>query len=201
MLTMSTYFHPPPTLFFTFVLLNGIAQATAGSYLQTAVVAVASLFGHTAMQSVMTGQAAVGVVVSGLQVLSAAASTRSAGTGEPVDATSEPEEDSAFTFFAVSTLFLIVTIGVYSWLVSLPDYKALVRQTASAPRSETLRDSENLDEASGFLASENHVKKSDSKDFMWRLTKMNAEFNIAVAYVFVVTLVRLKQYVYVVTAH
>ena len=167
MLTVSTFLHLPPGLFFAFVLLNGIAQASAGSYLQTAVVAVASLFGHTAMQSVMTGQAAVGVVVSGVQVLSAAASMSSAGAGQTVASSSEPEEQSAFIFFGLSTLFLVVAIGVQTWFVSLSDYNTVVRQASS----------------------EGHVAKTDAKGFMWRMTKTNAEFNFAVGYVFVITLV------------
>ena len=42
MLTLSTYFHPPAEVFFVFIILNGIAQAAAGSYLQTSIIAVAS---------------------------------------------------------------------------------------------------------------------------------------------------------------
>lgn len=189
MLTMSTYVHGPPGLFFAFVLLNGVAQASAGAYLQTAVVAVASLFGHTAMQAVMAGQAAVGVVVSGVQVMSAAASTRSAGAEQmSAHMPSEPEEESAFIFFALSTLFLVVTIGVHSWLISLPAYKALARQTA--PPVPHRSSGDDLDEARSFLAP-SHAGKSDVKHFMWRLAKTNVEYNLAVAYVFVVSLVSL----------
>lgn len=74
LLTLSTFTHLPTPLFVSFILLNGILQAAAGSYLQTAVVAVASLFGPATMQAVMGGQAAVAVAVSTVQVLSAGAS-------------------------------------------------------------------------------------------------------------------------------
>ncbi|KAJ7591507.1 hypothetical protein C8J56DRAFT_1047713 [Mycena floridula] len=53
-------------LFFAFVLLN----AGCGAYLETA-----SRFGPTAMQTIMSGQAAVAVTVSSVQVVSAIAST------------------------------------------------------------------------------------------------------------------------------
>ena len=58
------------------MLLNGVCQAAAGSYLQTAVVAVAARLGAPALQAVMSGQAAVAVAISGVQLLSALASVR-----------------------------------------------------------------------------------------------------------------------------
>lgn len=143
------------------------------------------------MQSVMTGQAAVGVVVSGVQVLSAAASTRRTASARAIPA-SEPEEQSAFIFFGLSTIFLVVTIGVHAWLVSLPAYKAVVRQTIFTVDNANPNDHEEGDEAGSLLESESPARKSGAKDFMWRLAKTNAEFNFAVAYVFIVTLVCLS---------
>ncbi|OBZ76440.1 Nucleoside transporter FUN26 [Grifola frondosa] len=153
MLTMSTYMHPHPGIFFAFVLLNAIAQAAAGSYLQTAVVAIASLFGPSAMQAVMSGQAAVGVAVSGVQVLSAAASMRGSPAPEVVVAETNPEENSAFIFFGLSTLFLIASAAIHSWLVSLPSYKAIVEQT-SLDRRTTAQENAGLLDEPGSLSTD-----------------------------------------------
>ncbi|KAI0751483.1 nucleoside transporter-domain-containing protein [Daedaleopsis nitida] len=191
MLTASTYVHPAPGAFFAFVLLNAIGQAIAGSYLQTAVVAIASLFGPSAMQAVMSGQAAVAVAISGVQVLGAAASVRGADAQEPATAmaaSAEPEERSAFMFFGLSTVFLVVCAGVHTWLISLPAYKAVVSQTAYTTRMDAA-------EETGLLEQEGHggddVRmhgKEGQKSHAVRLAKANGTFNFAVAYVFVVTL-------------
>ncbi|CCM03372.1 uncharacterized protein FIBRA_05502 [Fibroporia radiculosa] len=187
-LTLSTWMHPSPGLFFAFVLLNGMLQAAAGSYLQTAVVAVASLFGHKAMQAVMSGQAAVGVVVSGVQVLSAAASMRNASPSPApsleASASRTPEEVSASLFLGLSTIFLIITQGVHMWMMSLPAYKTLSSSRAISRISEP----HSLDETQ-ILTSETSVHKSLSgKTQIVRMAKLNLPYNFAVAYVFAITL-------------
>jgi hypothetical protein len=175
-LTVSTYIHTPAGIFFTFVLTNGIAQAAAGSYLQTAVIAVASLFGPTAIQAVMTGQAVIAIAVSGVEVLSAAGSISTSATGELV-AASEPEEKSAFVFFALSTAFLIFSAGAQVVLTRLPIYKTLMQQFhETAERAMT--------------ASQELTRHVESKRHqLVRVGKANIIYNCAVAYVFVVTLV------------
>ncbi|KAI0650151.1 nucleoside transporter-domain-containing protein [Trametes meyenii] len=183
--TMSTYAHPAPGGFFAFVLLNAVGQAAAGSYLQTAVVAIASLFGPAAMQAVMSGQAAVAVAISGVQVMSAAASVR--GTRpEAVVLSSEPEEKSAFIFFGLSTVFLVVCAVVHIWLVSLPAYKSVVARAASHRRARSQEAAALLEESSDMSA--DHHRKVDEKHHVVRVAKANGVFNVAVAYVFIVTL-------------
>ncbi|KAH9894388.1 nucleoside transporter-domain-containing protein [Cubamyces lactineus] len=186
LLTVSTYVHTAPGWFFAFVLANAVGQAAAGSYLQTAVVAIAALFGPSAMQAVMSGQAAVAVAISGVQVMSAAASVRGADPGTTT-LSSEPEEQSAFVFFGLSTAFLVVCAAVHMWLVKLPEYKAVVSQASG-------RDQLRLQEDSALLADPNddadeHIHhKGDEKYHVVRIAKTNMIFNVAVAYVFVVTL-------------
>ncbi len=191
LLTASTYVHPSPGGFFAFVLLNAIGQAAAGSYLQTAVVAVASLFGPSAMQAVMSGQAAVAVVISGVQVLSAVASVRGTSPQDTVVAlsSSEPEEQSAFVFFGLSTVFLVVCAVVHTWLISLPAYKAVVSQTAYAARLDAAEVTGLLEESGRDVDDGRDLRNTDQKNHVIRIAKTNRIFNFAVAYVFVVTLV------------
>ena len=178
-LTVSTYFHPAPGLFFVFIMLNGITQAAAGSYLQTAVIAVASPFGPTAIQAVMTGQAAIGVAVSAVEVLSAAGSLSTSPSPEAF-AASEPEEKSALVFFALSTLFMIVSAGAQMFLTRLSVYKTLMeqfQQTADHALSTSQANMRELEE------------RESKRRQLVRVGKANLIYNFAVAYVFIVTLV------------
>ncbi len=187
-LTISTYIHPSPGVFFAFVLLNGMAQAAAGSYLQTSVIAVASLFGPSALQAMMSGQAAVGVAVSGVQVLSSAASTRGTSPSSSSVASS-PEEGSAFAFFGLSTLFLVFSAAAQSWLVKLPAYTSLMDRIKHI--NTVSHGGEDPNESSGLILSpQTQVFVSDKREQIIRVTKANITYNIAVAYVFAVTLVR-----------
>ncbi len=70
LLTLSTFVDLPEGLFITFVILTGVALAGAGAYLQTSVIAVASLFGPSIIQSMMSGQAIIAVILSSVQLLS-----------------------------------------------------------------------------------------------------------------------------------
>ncbi|KZT12879.1 uncharacterized protein LAESUDRAFT_640138 [Laetiporus sulphureus 93-53] len=188
LLTASTWFHPPPGVFFTFVLLIGMLQASAGSYLQTAVVAVASLFGHRAMQAVMSGQAAVGVIISGVQVLSAAASTRIAPSPQVdvVALSRTAEENSAALFFGLSTVFLVLTQFAQAWMTKLPGYRTLLARSRSRVRPPPVDSGEIPDETHTLTAGGR--KTMNGRVQMLRLVRLNLPYNIAVAYVFVITL-------------
>jgi equilibrative nucleoside transporter 1/2/3 len=186
LLVVSTYITFPPGLFFSFILLNGAAQAAAGSYLQTAVIAVASLFGPTAVQSMMAGQAAVAVAVSGVQVMSAAASTM--GKAKSFVSDGSAEERSAFIFFTLSTIFLAASAGAHAWLIKMPSYKALAspleQHTAKIPY---IGSDPNTSQP---LVSRGRSEASRDKQQVIRVAKANSMYEIAVALVFVVTLVR-----------
>lgn len=170
MLTVSTYFHPGAGFFFAFVMLNAIGQAIAGSYLQTSVIAVASLFGPTAMQALMSGQAAVAVAVSGVTVVSSALSLREKPSPQAL-ADSEPEAKAAFMFFGLSTLFYLVSAGAHIWLTRLPAYHTILAQ---------------FEHTVDVAHDEHSLKKREQ---LIRVAKSNVIFNFAVAYVFITTLV------------
>jgi equilibrative nucleoside transporter 1/2/3 len=179
LLTLSTFFQVTRGLFFAFVLLNGALQAAAGAYLQTSVIAVASLFGPLPVQAMMSGQAAVSVVVSGVQVLSAAAFL-GRQSGESVAsfdiALASAEEQTASTFFAFSTFFLILCVAAHAWLVRLPIYKSV-----AAP----LEQHKNISNSTSGARN----PSSNGNATILRLAKANLTYEVAVAYVFVVTIV------------
>lgn len=179
MLTLSTYFHPSAGVFFAFVMLNGIGQAAAGSYLQTSIIAVASLFGHTALQPMMSGQAAIAVAVSGVEVISAAVSLHNPPAPGVVNA-SEPEEKSAFIFLSLSTLFYLVSAGAHIWLTRLPAYGNIMTRFLHAAHTSPSVGSE--------------VTGEEKRHQLVRVAKTNALYNFAVAYVFIITLVSMSNH-------
>ncbi|KAF7301568.1 Nucleoside transporter [Mycena indigotica] len=181
LLTFSTFVTVNAGVFFAFVLLNGIAQAGLGAYLQTAVIVIASILGPTAVQALMSGQAAVAVAVSGVQVFSAVASVWGRSKEEIAQTltSGEPEERSAFIFFTLSTVFLILAAGAQSWLVTMPVYKSITRSL------ERQKMDESSDEIRGLVSDR---PNSDPKSQIIRVAKTNVIFEVAVAYVFIVTL-------------
>ncbi|KAG6919287.1 hypothetical protein DXG01_007419 [Tephrocybe rancida] len=184
-LTISTYLHLPAGLFFTLTLLIGVAQAALGSYLQTSVVAVASLYGPQALQAMMSGQAAVAVAVSSVQVLSSALfiwkSTPEQIVANAIDG--QAEKDSARVFFALSAIFLVISAFAHNILVSKATYKTLV-----APLEQKFVSQMGTVEEQQALASIGRESFTSDKKRIIRVAKANVTFELAVAYVFIVTL-------------
>ncbi|KAF8165080.1 nucleoside transporter-domain-containing protein [Crassisporium funariophilum] len=184
LLVISTYFTPSPGVFFAFVLFNAAAQATVGAYLQTSVIAVASLFGPPAVQAMMSGQAAVAVAVSGVQVISAAASVY----GKPRTFVSDgsAEERSAFIFFSLSTLFLVASAVTHTWLTNMPVYQH-VAASLERDHKKGQGESGHADERRGLISTGPSDLASDRANTI-RVAKLNVTYEVAVAYVFVITL-------------
>ncbi|KDR83463.1 hypothetical protein GALMADRAFT_55065 [Galerina marginata CBS 339.88] len=184
LLTLSTFFVPSPGVFFAFILFNGAAQATIGAYLQTSVIAVGSLFGPQAMQATMSGQAAVAVAVSGVQVISAVASVH----GKPRTYISDgsAEERSAFFFFSLSTLFLLFSAAAHAWMVRMPVYQH-VAGSLEREQKKVSNEIGHEDERRGLVSGDAIALSSDKANAI-RVAKLNISYEIAVAYVFVVTL-------------
>lgn len=134
----------------------------------------------------MSGQAAVGVLVSLIQVFSAGASVRTSEVSgnSDVDGEAASAARAAFVFFGLSTLFLVFTFACHTWLVTLPAYKAVV-VPFEAKKGITGGDEEREALVGGAaLIGDLPYKKNRIMD----IAKMNAEYNFAVAYVFIVTL-------------
>lgn len=186
-LTISTLIPFSPGSFFTFVILNGIAQSALGSYMQTSMMAVAALFGPSAVQASVSGQAAVAVVVSIVQVLSALSSVNS--TTKPSDDSSgdRAEEKVAFFFFALITIFLLVAAASERWLISMPVYHTVVGPLEKQAKPD---DDDTDDEHRSLMSIASRASEVfTQRQRIWRITKTNILFEAGVAYVFMVTLV------------
>ena len=184
LLILSTYFVPSPRVFFSLILFNAAAQAIAGAYLQTSTLAVGSLFGPPAIQSIMAGQAAVAVAVSGVQVISSAASV--VGKHRTHTSDESVEEQSAFIFFALSTIFLLVSGGVHTWLIRMPVYEVVA---ASLERRSKIHDDPVQVEDHRALIPSGSATLQGGKSDVIRIAKINIVYEVAAAYVYLVTLV------------
>lgn len=192
LLTLSTFVRVPPGLFVAFTLTNGIIQAGAGGYLQTSVVVVGALFGPAALQAVMAGQAAVAIIVSGVQVISTTLSVwgQTPSTFVMQSKDGKEEETSAFMFFALSTLFLLFSTGSHMWLVTMPAYKtAMSSHERHKSVADINSDSDTESEETRGLVSSGRRESSDSKAQIIRIAKSNLLVEIAIWYTFVSTLV------------
>jgi len=181
LLTLSTFIELPESIFVTFIISTGIALACAGAYLQTSVVAVASLFGPSIIQSLMSGQAIVAVILASVQLISTITSLRTSQVG-PADGTAET--NSARLFFGVSASFLVVCGTANTWMTRLPSYRAVVPTDEPQVRRR-------LSVSADFLSLAPGGSETDSKA-MWdqivRIARTNIIYELAVAYVFMVTL-------------
>jgi len=182
LLTLSTFFTPPAAAFALFVVANGAAQAAAGGYFQTSLMAVASLFGPGAVQAMIAGQAAVAVVVSGVQVISAASSI----SGRPADYQGDgsAEEKAAFIFFGMSTVFLVMSYFAHEWMLRTPAYD----RVAGHMEQDAQKYSRGPDAAASGRSMSRLRASSQEAANVIRVAKANASFEIAVASVFMITL-------------
>lgn len=179
----------------TFIILNGAAQNAAGAYLQTAVVAIASLYGPGSVQSMMAGQAAVAVVISSLQVASAISSTW--GKAATLVSDGSAEERAAFTFFTLSALFLVVSAGAHTWFVKSPSYKAIAGSLELTAKSQ-LHASTTV---SSQTVSRGRCGKGDERQQAIRIGKSNILYEVAVMCVLAITLVCISPLVHRQVAH
>jgi hypothetical protein len=183
-LTTSIFMSTTPGFFFYFVLTVATLSTGIASYLQSSIAAVAALFGPEATQAVMSGQAAVAVAMSAVQVISILLSL-SGGEPPALIATSHgrtTEEKSVCAFFTLSACFLATSIFAHRILMRTPQYKVLVAPLDSG----ALTTSEAMGEQQALLAMSGYEA---AKDRIFRVIGANMNYEIAVAYVGVVSLV------------
>ena len=186
LLTISTFFHLPEGAFVMFTIATGIALAAAGSYLQTSVIAVASLFGPTVIQSMMSGQGLVAVILSTVQLISATSSLRASDV-DPADGVAETK--SARLFFGISASFLFACGAANVWMTRLPSFRAVV--PIDEPWMRHRRLSVSADPRSPVIGGP-HDSVADSKamwDRILSIARRNVTYEIAIAYALIVTLV------------
>ena len=152
---------------------------------------LASLFGAPALQALISGQAAIGVAVSAIQLLGAFASVKTSVAGVAVADEKTAEARSAFVFFALSTVFYIFSAGAYAWLMRRPEYQEM--KTGRRQRRISLSMSQNFTvdgEGTGLVSGRSKDAAPSPFARTIEMIKTNLAFNFTVAWVFAVTLVR-----------
>ena len=139
------------------------------------------------MQSMMSGQAAVAVAVSGVQVASAAASVW--GKPRTFQGDGTAEERSAFTFFTLSTLFLVVSAGAHAWMVRMPIYEHIAAPL-ERQKNKAIGLNADEDERLGFISTGHGNSSAHDRANVLRVAKLNISYEVTIAYVFTITLVR-----------
>ncbi|KAI0303095.1 nucleoside transporter-domain-containing protein [Russula brevipes] len=190
LLTMSTFVRLPEGLFAPFIITLGIALAAAGSYLQTSVVAIASLFGPSVIQSLVSGQALVAVILSAVQLIGAMGSLRASDAG-PADGVAET--NSARLFFGISTAFLFACGAANAWMTRLPSFQVVVPTPADEPwiRRRLSLSVERSPVLSLSSPRPPATAVPDSKamwDRILSVARRNLIYEVAVAYCFMITL-------------
>ncbi|KAG2148127.1 nucleoside transporter-domain-containing protein [Suillus clintonianus] len=187
-LFLTTFIHPSPAPFFYFIMISAFCLSGCASYLSNSVFAGAALFGAPYMQSVMSGQAAVAVAVSSVQVVSSAISvwgTTPLTLGiSDIDPDGKAEEKSARIFFGISALYMIATLLAYKWLASLQVYTTTMGALEDNLKTRVV--SNEADERQPLLpaALPNAVEGNQ----IFRIFQTNFIYNFAVGFVFTVTL-------------
>ena len=154
---------------------------------------LASLFGVPAMQAVVSGQGAIGVAVSAIQLLGALASVKTSPTGARIMDENAAEARSAFLFFALSTVFVVFSAGAYAWLTKTPEYQEVKNTNRTRRLSISLSQSFTADgEGTGLVSGRSRDAISNPTARTIAMIKTNLVFNFTAAWVFAVTLVREK---------
>ncbi|KAF8450333.1 nucleoside transporter-domain-containing protein [Boletus edulis BED1] len=189
-LCFSTFIRGTPLGFFSFALFSAATLAAASGYQCTAVYAGAALLGAPYLQTVISGQAAVAVAVSVVQVVSTLislwGSSPEPGSMKVTMANAgddQAEEIAARIFFGVSTIFLCIILAAYAWLTRRPFYKSVI--STLEPHYET----GDIDERTGLVEDDRrNSPTTKSSSNVYRVFKQNVTFMFSIAYVFAVTL-------------
>lgn len=171
-------------VFFSFVILNGMLQACAGSFLQSAVVGLAALFGSELIATMFTGQAVVGIVVSTVQYIAAASAS------PKVPAPSSPSTGLslfAFIFFGLASGYMVLFLAMHSYLLRLPAYQSVIGSLDQRQGMIVEEEAEDLEDEP-FLGRSIELQAPGSVSIV-HVAKSNAIYNLTVAWVFIVTLV------------
>lgn len=181
-----------------------MVQAFVGGLLITSIIALASLFGPSSVQAASAGQAAIGVLISVVEVTSAALSL----AAPKHSSISEQEDESrragatAVIFFGVSSSLLLVALAIHSWLVRQPAYTQAVQAGDAAEYTEltTEEHGDSSDDEEHGLGDDKPVADLEvvtplsERDLdIWHVSRLNIFYNSAIALTFFITLVSVSR--------
>jgi equilibrative nucleoside transporter 1/2/3 len=118
-----TWIPTHPTVFFLFVLANAVSESIACAHFTSSLVATSSYFGPFAMQAVMSGQGAIAVVISFIQLTVTALSLDDNLIKRRKEEGRATEDNSASLFFFLTTTGMLVALLAHARLVRMPVYR------------------------------------------------------------------------------
>ncbi|KAH0835950.1 nucleoside transporter-domain-containing protein [Lanmaoa asiatica] len=188
-LCLSTFIRSAPSTFLSFALFNTASLAVSAGYLCTATYAGAALLGPSFLQTVLSGQAAVAVVTSAVQVASSIISLWGSSP-KPVSLEvkradgedNQAEEIAARIFFCVSVIFIGIVLVAYTWLTRQSFYKSVTGAL------EQHREVRNVEELTSLVADHRRTPQTEADSRVYHVVKQNLIFMFSIAYVFAVTL-------------
>ncbi|KAG0149889.1 hypothetical protein CROQUDRAFT_104812 [Cronartium quercuum f. sp. fusiforme G11] len=137
--------------FFSFLIIITFLEAISSAYLQNSVIAISSWFGPSCLQAILSGQGAIGAIVSLLQLLSSLREfkvdeeTNSMISSIPVRTNQDKIRNSSYTFYLTVTIFTIFALLCFFTLSNLPFYKFVIKFNKKADNDEGQLISENDD--------------------------------------------------------
>jgi hypothetical protein len=189
LLQLSTFVTVPAGVLFAFVLVVAIALSCAAGSLQTGGMALASLFGSDAVQGVISGQAAIGVVVSIAKLFSTIANL----DGGPESELADADDRSSALFFGLSTLFSVGGFAAYWHVARTKEYKQIMDSarisTSSADADDETRPLIQQAPPSPSSLPPNLDEDNVESISPLKMLILNKYLNFTVTFVFVITLV------------
>ncbi|KIN95721.1 hypothetical protein M404DRAFT_165111 [Pisolithus tinctorius Marx 270] len=190
---LSTFPQVNPSIFFSFVLVCSIAMSASGVFLSTSVYAGAALLGSPYMQSTVSGQAAIAVIVSTVELISSTLSVWGASPetiatfiAEDGIGDGKTEESAARIFFGVSVLYMAFTFAASVRLTKQPLYKSTVGLLDHQPKASEI--AEDDEERHRLVSGRQNISSPKPSSDLWRVFKDNFPFMFSTAYTFIATL-------------
>ncbi|KAF8547949.1 hypothetical protein OG21DRAFT_1423952 [Imleria badia] len=185
-LCLSTFVRGTPSTFFAFALFIAASVAVADGYLCTAAYAGAALLGTSCLRIMFSGQAAIGVFVSAVQVASSmialwGLSPKSVSMDVMVG-DDHAEDTATRILFGVSAVFLCITLFAYT---------RLTRQYFCSSATGALdhhRRAGDVDELTQLLPNDRRNPSTEPNSRVYQVLRRNLIFMFSIVYVFVVTL-------------
>ncbi|WVF72400.1 hypothetical protein IAT40_007215 [Kwoniella sp. CBS 6097] len=177
-----------PTVLFTTLIGITITLSLSTAYLQSAVFALASLWGSGEMIAVMSGQGGIAVLVSGIQCLLAvisASTPRSDQRSEDGDTSSASASTLAGVgLWALGSAGTVLCVFAHRYLVLHPGYQAVIASVINREAEEG-----GIGADVGRIATTTTKRDGTGSSSLTRRVFMkNLSLEMAVAWVFVVTL-------------
>ncbi|KAH9443333.1 hypothetical protein MJO28_014792 [Puccinia striiformis f. sp. tritici] len=143
LLISTRYIQFNPNWFFGFLITVTLSEALGSAYLQTSVIGLSAWFGSNYLQAILSGQGAIGVLVSIVQLIVniKELDSSSSDPSRPIEDIPAHIRQSSFTFFSLCTGFSIFALICFLILLRLPIYKSAIQ------RQHTARDKLNYQES------------------------------------------------------